>query len=159
MMGTSSLLTLVTVRRANSSQTLDVYVFTNITKPSPTLIFQLNGLVKGNTKISGDSTVMTAQADQLSTINAGKPVSAMTADLFREFKSLLPTLGKMMQTVFPGIFPDLTRYQAEADQASVDPGAPTLEVQRDTGGDGPGREPAQLVFQFHRYPAQRRWAA
>jgi hypothetical protein len=121
LMGTPALQTLVTVRRADSSQTLDVYVFTNITKPSPTLIFQLNGLVKGDTKISGYSTVMTAQADQLSTINAGKPVSAMTADLFREFK-WPANAGKMVQTVFPGIFPDLTRYQAEADQASVNQG-------------------------------------
>jgi hypothetical protein len=121
LMGTSSLQTLVTVRRADSSQTLDVYVFTSITQPSPTLIFQLNGLVKGEAKISGYSTVLTAQADQLSTLNAGKPVSAMTADLFREFKWSAGA-GKMVQTVFPGIFPDLTRYQAEADQASVNQG-------------------------------------
>ena len=121
MLGTSSLQTLVMVRRADSSQTLDVYVFTNTTQPSPTLIFQLNGLVKGDAKISGYSTVLTAQADQLSTINAGKPVSTMTADLFREFK-WSASAGKMVQTVFPGIFPDLTRYQAEADQASINQG-------------------------------------
>ena len=29
---------------------------------------------------------------------------------------------RLAQTVFPGIFPDLTRYQAEADQASVNQG-------------------------------------
>ena len=38
MMGTSSLQTLVTARQAD--QALDVYAFTNITRPSPTLIFQ-----------------------------------------------------------------------------------------------------------------------
>ena len=119
MMGTSSLQTLVTARRAD--QALDVYTFTNITKPSPTLMFQLNGLVKGEASISGYNTVMTAQVDPLSTINAGKPDSAMTADLFREFKWSAGS-GKMVQTVFPGIFPDLTRYQAEADQASVNQG-------------------------------------
>jgi len=119
LMGTSSLQTLVTSRRAD--QTLDVYTFTNITQPSPTLIFQLNGLIKGNAKISGYSTVMTVQVDQLSTINPGMPVSAMTADLFREF-TWSASAGKMVQTVFPGIFPDLTRYQAESDQASVNQG-------------------------------------
>jgi hypothetical protein len=119
MMGTSSLQTLVTARQAD--QALDVYAFTNITKPSPTLIFQLNGQIKANAKISGYNTVMTGQVDPLSTINAGKPDSAMTADLFREFKWSAGT-GKMVQTVFPGLFPDLTRYQAEADQASVNQG-------------------------------------
>ena len=107
MLGTPSLQTLVTARRAD--QALDVYVFTNITQPSPTLIFQLSGLVKGDAKISGYSTVLTAEVDQLSTINAGKLVSTMTADLFREFK-WSASAGKMVQTVFPGIFPDLTRY-------------------------------------------------
>jgi hypothetical protein len=121
MMLNSSLQVLVTARHPDAAHTLDVYVFTNITQSSPTLLFQLNGLVQGDAKISGYSTVMTAQADQLSTINAGKPTSAMTADLFREFK-WSANAGKMVQTVFPGFFPDMTRYQAEADQASVNQG-------------------------------------
>ena len=120
VMGTASLQTLVTDRQADQALA-DVYVFTNITRPTPTLIFQLNGLVKGEASISGYNTVMTGQADQLSPINTGKPTSAMTADLFREFKWSV-SAGKMVQTVFPGIFPDLTRYQAEADQASVKAG-------------------------------------
>ena len=45
----------------------------------------------------------------------------MTADLFREFK-WSASANTLVQTVFPGIFPDLTRYQAEADQESVDQG-------------------------------------
>src|SRR6266571_5877822 len=79
IMGTPSLQALVTDRRANASDTLDVYVFNNITSASPTIILQLMGLVKGDAKISGYNTVMTAQADELSTINAGKPISAMTS--------------------------------------------------------------------------------
>ena len=121
MMGNPSLQILVTARHPDAAHTLDVYVFTDIMQPSPTLLFQLNGLVQGEAKISGYSTVMTAQADQLSTINAGKPTSAMTADLFREFK-WSANAGKMVQTVFPGFFPDMTRYQAEADQTSVNQG-------------------------------------
>lgn len=119
MTGTPSLQTLVTARHAD--QALDAYVFTNITQPSPTLIFHLNGLAKGDAKISGYSTVMTAEANPLSSVNAGKPISAMTADLFREFKWSAAS-GQMAQTVFPGIFPDLTRYQAEDDQAAVNQG-------------------------------------
>jgi len=122
LIGNPSLQALVTVRRTDASgMVLDVYVFTNITNATPTKIFQLMGLVKGDAKISGYNTVLTAQADELSALNAGKPVSAMTADLFREFKWSAGA-GTLVQTVFPGIFPDLTRYQAEADQASVNQG-------------------------------------
>jgi len=121
MMGNPSLQALVTVRRLDAANTLDVFVFTNITAARPAKVFQTMGLVQGNAKISGYSTVMTAQADELSALNAGKPVSAMTADLFREFK-WSESAGTLVQTVFPGMFPDLTRFQAEADQAQVNQG-------------------------------------
>ncbi len=119
--GTASLQALVTDHRSNAGPTLDVYVFNNITSATPTKLFQVLGLVKGAVKISYYNTVMTTQADELSALNAGKPESSMTADLFREFK-WSASAGKLVQTVFPGIFPDLTRYQAEADQVSVSSG-------------------------------------
>ncbi|MGZ3618216.1 MAG: hypothetical protein ACXWOL_16195, partial [Ktedonobacteraceae bacterium] len=83
--------------------------------------FHIFGLVMGQAKISGYYTILTAQADELSSLNSGKPVSTMTADLFREFK-WSASVNTLVQTVFPGIFPDLTRYQAETDQASVNQG-------------------------------------
>jgi hypothetical protein len=119
--GTASLSALVTDHRSNAGPTLDVYVFNNIASATPTKVFQTLGLVKGAAKISNYNTVMTAQADELSALNAGKPEAAMTADLFREFK-WSASAGKLVQTAFPGIFPDLTRYQAEADQVSVNQG-------------------------------------
>ena len=119
--GNPSLQALVTVRRADAGATLDVYVFTNITAATPIPLFRTFGLVMGDAKISGYNTVMTAQADELSALNTGKPVSAMTADLFREFK-WSDSAGTLVQIAFPGIFPDLTRYQAEADQAQVNQG-------------------------------------
>jgi Immunoglobulin-like domain of bacterial spore germination len=121
IIGNPSLQALVTVRRVDTSDTLDVFVFNNITNAKPSLIFRLMGLVKGDAKISRYNTVMTVQADELSTINAGKDPSAMTADLYREYKWSADS-GTLSQTAFPGIFPDLTRYQAEADQASVNQG-------------------------------------
>ena len=121
MTGNASFQALVTGQRSNAGPTLDVYVFNNITSATPTTIFRVLGLVKGAAKISNYSTVMTAQADELSALNAGKPESAMTADLFREFK-WSASAGKLVQTVFPGIFPDLTRWQAEDDQAQVNRG-------------------------------------
>lgn len=121
MTGNASFQALVTGQRSNAGSTLDVYVFNNITSATPTAIFRALGLVKGAAKISYYSTVMTAQADELSALNMGKPESAMSADLFREFK-WSASAGKLVQTVFPGIFPDLTRWQGEADQAQVNQG-------------------------------------
>lgn len=119
--GTPALQALVTVRRADAARTLDVFVFTNILAAHPTKIFQLMSLVQGGAQISKYNTVMTAQADQLSALNTGKDVSAMTADLFREFK-WSASANTLLQTVFPGLFPDMTRYQAEADQVQVNQG-------------------------------------
>jgi hypothetical protein len=121
IMGAPSLQALVTVRHGDDGRTLDVFVFSNITKAQPTRIFQLMGLVQGEAKISYYNTVMTAQADELSSLNTGKAVSAMTADLFREFK-WSQQARTLVQTVFSGMFPDLTRYQAEADQMQVNQG-------------------------------------
>lgn len=121
IMGNPSLQALVTDRRVDTGNTLDVFVFNNITNAKPSLFFRTLGLVKGDAKISGYNTVMTVQADELSALNAGKPVSSMTADLYREYKWSADS-GTLAQTVFPGIFPDLTRYQAEADQDAVNQG-------------------------------------
>ncbi|HZU69952.1 MAG TPA: Gmad2 immunoglobulin-like domain-containing protein [Ktedonobacteraceae bacterium] len=121
LMGTPTLQALVTVRHSNDGSMLDVYVFNNISSSSPTRVFQLLGLVQGKAKISGYNTVLTASADELSALNTGKPVSQMTADLFREFK-WSDTAGTLVQIAFPGIFPDLTRYQAENDQEQVNQG-------------------------------------
>src|SRR5207253_1199020 len=97
---------------------LDIYVFNTITSAHPKQIFKLAGLVKGEASISGYSTMMTAEVDKNSTLNAGKPLSAMTPDLFREF-AWSSEEGTLVQVAFPGLFPDLTRYQAEADQGRV----------------------------------------
>ncbi|MEO8973029.1 MAG: Gmad2 immunoglobulin-like domain-containing protein [Ktedonobacteraceae bacterium] len=121
IMDASSLQALVTVRHSDDGSTLDVYVFNNITGATPARVFQAMGLVKGNAKISGYNTVLMAQADELSALNVGKPVSAMAADLFREF-DWSAQAGKLVQVAFPGIFPDLTRYQAETDQMQVNQG-------------------------------------
>ena len=76
-------------------------------------------MIKGEAKISGYNSVLTAQVDQNSALNTGKPVAQWTPDLFREFAW---NGSALTQVAFPGIFPDLTRYQAEADQASVNQG-------------------------------------
>jgi len=124
IMNTSALQALVTVRYTGTDARLDVYVFNNINSAKPTQLFKLQDLVKGDAKISGYNTVMTAEVDKNSTLNAGKSISAMTPDLFREF-AWSASDGTLVQAAFPGIFPDLTRYQAEASQALVNQGQDT----------------------------------
>jgi hypothetical protein len=115
--GISRLQALVTVRYNGTGSMLDVYVYDNITAPSPVQVFKLLGLYDGQAKISNYNTVITAQVDLNSSINKGKPNAALTPDLFREFAT-----GSFAPVSFPGFFPDLTRYQAEQDQAQVNQG-------------------------------------
>ena len=140
IMGTPALQALVTVRYTGTDARLDVYVFTNITSAHPRQLFKLAGLVKGDARISGYSSVMTAEVDKNATLNAGKAVSAMTPDLFREF-AWSSEEGTLVQTAFPGIFPDLTRYQAEADQARINQG-------QDTWKNDPQKVAKALASQF-----------
>jgi len=120
--GGSSLQALITVRYDGTGQVLDVYVYNNITDPSPTQIFKLQNLYKGNARISGYNTLLTAEVDQDSSVNKHVSSNAtLTQDLFREFK-WSDGAGTLIPVTFPGIFPDLTRYQAETAQAQVNQG-------------------------------------
>jgi len=120
--GSSSLQALITVRFYGNGQVLDVYVYNNITDPSPTQIFKLQNLYKGNARISGYNTLLTAEVDQDSSVNKHVSSNAtLTQDLFREFK-WSDGAGTLIPVTFPGIFPDLTRYQAETAQAKVNQG-------------------------------------
>jgi hypothetical protein len=122
VMGNQSLQALVTVRHSDANSTLDVYVFNNITSKHPTQIFKLTGLIKGEAKMSYYNSIMTAEVDTNSAVNAGETVSQMKLDLYREFAW---NNGKMSQVAFPGIFPEMTRYEAEIAQASVNAGHDT----------------------------------
>ena len=122
LVGSSSLQALITVRYDGTGQALDVYVYNNITDPSPTQIFKLQNLYKGNARISGYNTLLTAEVDQDSSVNKHVSSNAtLTQDLFREFK-WSDGAGTLIPVTFPGIFPDLTRYQAETAQAQVNQG-------------------------------------
>jgi hypothetical protein len=120
-MGTSTLQALITVDKGGSGAILDVYVYNNITDANPTLLFKLQDLIHGDAKISGYNTVLTKEVDQNSSLNKGQPGAALMPDLFREFQ-WSDGAGTLVQIVFPGLYPDLTRYQAEADQEEVNKG-------------------------------------
>ena len=140
IMGDPSLQAMVLVRHTNSGATLDVSVFKNISSSHPIRIFLLQNLAQGDARISGYNTVMTAEVDPHSSLNAGIPNAGWTKDLFREF-AWNAGKGTLVQVAFPGIFPDLTRYQAEADQARVNQG-------KDTWKNDPKQVAKHLGAQF-----------
>lgn len=119
--GVPTLQALVTVLNNGSGNVLDVYAYDNPGGATPTQIFKLQSLYKGDAKISGYNSVLTAEVDMNSSANKGKSDAEYTRDLFREFK-WSDGAGTLVQVAFPGLFPDLTRYQAEADQAAVNQG-------------------------------------
>ncbi len=123
----STLQALVTVRYQGSGQLLDVYVYNNITSPSPSQLFKLQSLYKGDARISVYNTLLTTEVDQHSSINAGKSDAEMKRDLFREFQ-WFNGAGTLVPVSFPGMFPDLTRYQAEDDQVHVNQGQDTWKL-------------------------------
>lgn len=116
-----SLQALVTVRHTDAKESLDLYIYKNITNQHPQQLFSLSNLIKGAARIDQYSTLLTAEVDANSTLNSGVALSGMTPDLFREF-AWSTSHKTFVQIAFPGIFPDLTRYQAEADQTSVGQG-------------------------------------
>jgi hypothetical protein len=127
LMGTSSLQALVTVRSAGSGQALDVHIYNNITAPKPDEVFKLQNLVKGDAKISGYNTVMTGEADQNSSVNKNQSNATLTMDLFREF-TWSDKAHAFSPVTFPGLFPQLTRYEAENDQQQVNQGQQSWEL-------------------------------
>lgn len=120
-----SLQALVVSVYEGTGQTADVYVFGNITTPSPNSIFKLHNLYKGSARISAYNTLLTAEVDQGSSLNTGHSNAGYQQDLFREF-AWSDGAGTLVPVSFPGIFPNLTRYEAESDQQLVNQGKQPL---------------------------------
>ena len=120
-MGVPSLQAMVAVRTSGTGAILNIYVYDNLTTPHPNKVFALRNLYKGETKISNYNTVLTAEVDRTSRVNQGKPEAELILDLSREFK-WSDTARTFVPVAFPGIFPDMTRYQAESDQQAVNQG-------------------------------------
>jgi hypothetical protein len=125
--GTPDLQALITVRYASTGRVLDAYVYDNLTAANPTQIFKLPNLYEGEAKLSNYNTIITSEVDQNSSANANLPNAEQVPDLFREFK-WSDGAGTLVQIAFPGIFPDLTRYQAESDQQQVKQGYQTWKL-------------------------------
>src|SRR6266581_5540559 len=118
VLGNGDLQAVVDVRNTGDDKLLDVHFYRNITSAHPQELFKLSGLVHGDARVSLVNTLITAEVDKNSSINKGKQEGQLTQDLFREFKWSAGA-GTLVRTAFPGFYPDLTRYQAEADQAGI----------------------------------------
>jgi hypothetical protein len=121
LVGVPTLQAVVKVRSSSMDRLLDIHVYTAISSTKPTQIFSLRGLLHGDAAVSNYNTLMTAQVDPNSSQNKGRPVAQRQTDLYREFK-WSDSAGTLVQVAFPGIYPDLTRYQAEFEQGQINTG-------------------------------------
>ncbi len=111
----------VAVRHTGDARVLDIAVYNNIFSNTPVQLFALSGLLHGDVKISGYNTLLTAQSDPHSSLNKSLSPPQYEQDLFREYK-WSDRARTLVQVAFSGIFPDLTRYQAELEQSLVNQG-------------------------------------
>lgn len=111
--GSGSLTALVNVRYYTPDAQLDFYVYDNL-YGSPIKRFSVQGLLNGDAKISPSNTIITAEAT---------PSNALPTlpNLFKEYRWNGAGFG---QILFPGIYPDVTYYQAEQSQAMVNANMP-----------------------------------
>ncbi len=121
LMGVPSLQAVVKVRYGGSDGLLDIAVYANITSTHPSRIFRLQGLPHGDVGISNYNTLLTGEIELRPSQYAGVPSTQVQQDLYREFK-WSDSAGTLVQVTFPGLFPDLTRYQAEFEQGEVNKG-------------------------------------
>jgi len=120
-MGVPSLQAVVKIGYKDTKFLLDVDVFTAITSAKPVRIFALSGLLQGDVNISNYNTLLTSQIDPNSSLNKGHPSSQQLVDLYREFK-WSDSAGTLVPVAFPGLFPDISRFQAEFEQYEVNNG-------------------------------------
>ncbi len=121
LMGVPSLQAVIKVRYGGTDGLLDIDVYANITSTNPSSIFRLKGLPHGDLGISNYNTLLTGEIDLKSSQHAGVHSTQVQQDLYREFR-WSDGAGTLVQIAFPGLYPDLTRYQAEFEQGEVNTG-------------------------------------
>jgi hypothetical protein len=120
-MGVPLLQAVVKVRYGGTDGLLDIDVYANIVGTNPSRIFRLKGLPHGDVGISNYNTLLTGEIELKSSQHAGVLSTQVQQDLYREFR-WSDGAGTLVQIAFPGLFPDLTRYQAEFEQGEVNTG-------------------------------------
>ena len=122
--GAGTLDALVDVRYYAPEARLDYFVYDNL-YGTPVRRMSAQGLLDGDALISSVGTIVTAEINPNDTVKG-------VVDLFKEYQWNGATFG---QTLFPGMYPDVTRYQAEQAQAQVSAEVAAL---------GPGQSQSQI---------------
>jgi hypothetical protein len=149
LQGAGSLDALVDVRYYSPDARLDFSVYTNLTG-TPTRLFGVQGLLNGDVVISSAGTVTTAEVNPMDAIKAAP-------DIFKEYQWNGTAFA---QVLFPGMYPDVTRYQADRSQnlvngeiAALQPGQTQANI-TDAWRLSPGGVVSRLaktVFQWVNY--------
>lgn len=113
LIGQPVLQAVVMVRSRGTDRLLDIHVFTDLAGPSPSEVFTLAGLQGGTAKISNYNTLLTDQEGWQPFQN-----EQIRHTLPREFK-WSDGARTLVQVGFVGLYPDMTRYQAEDAQQQV----------------------------------------
>lgn len=106
--GSGSFDALICVRYYTSDSRLDYYVYDNL-NGSPHRSFSMQRMLNGDAQISPAGTIITAE------IGSGDAIQG-ARDVFKEYSWNGATF---QQVLFPGIYPDMTYYQAEQDQTHL----------------------------------------
>lgn len=106
----------VMVRSNDAQRRLALHVFAGLAGPAPTSIFSLDGMQAGEMKISAYNTLLISQQEWQPFQN-----ERILHTLTREFK-WSDSAHTLVQVGFVGLYPDATRYQAEAVQQQVNEG-------------------------------------
>ena len=122
--GSGTLDALIDVRYYSPDATLDYYVYNNLFG-TPNRLLSTRGLLNGDAFISSVGTIVTAAINPNDLIKGA-------VDLFKEYQWNGTSFG---QVIFPGMYPDMTRYQAEQAQARVSAELAALQ---------PGQSQAQI---------------
>jgi len=122
--GSGSFDALIDVRYYSSDAKLDYYVYDNLFG-TPNQRFSGRGLLNGDAVISSIGTLTTAEVNPSDAIQG-------VIDLFKEYQW---NGSSFVQILFPGMYPDVTRYQAEHSQSVVSSEIAALQ---------PGQSQAQI---------------
>lgn len=106
--GSGSLDALVIVRYYTPNYKMDFFVYDNLSG-TPNRRFAVQGLVQGDAQISPTNTIITSQL--LSNVN-------IPPNVFKEYQWNAAT-SSFGQILFPGLYPDVTHYQAERAQSAA----------------------------------------
>ncbi|MBV9229335.1 MAG: hypothetical protein JOZ18_08475 [Chloroflexi bacterium] len=113
---------LVPVTDSSSQHRLDVYIYgCSIQKQRPTLtlLFKHQGLIQGTVDVTGANTLSIGELDTTLPQDASAQLQPLQQSVYREY---IWHNGTFVQTVFPGLYPVISRSEAEALQNQANNG-------------------------------------